>query len=186
MRSRTPTNQVVLEGFGGFEDVNSEEDIIEHSGHCYLKTKTESYKKHFMILQGNELRFFRKQGDSDHKVMHCLAGTYLKEITMDEISCDNKSNAPSNGPRSKGGRSQPGSRGTSIEENKHGKTYFPIKLVIPPNKSRLVFFTKAQDQSQWINRIQEAMGYSNVFNFYTLDKTLGKGQFGLVKLAVHK
>ena len=29
------------------------------------------------------------------------------------------------------------------------------------------------------------MGYSNVFNFYTLDKTLGKGQFGLVKLAVH-
>ena len=30
------------------------------------------------------------------------------------------------------------------------------------------------------------MGYSNIFNFYTLDKTLGKGQFGLVKLAVHK
>jgi len=29
------------------------------------------------------------------------------------------------------------------------------------------------------------MGYSNVFQFYTLDKTLGKGQFGLVKLAVH-
>ena len=50
MRSRTPTNQVVLEGFGGFEDANSEEDIVEYSGHCYLKTKTESYKKHFMIL----------------------------------------------------------------------------------------------------------------------------------------
>ena len=50
MRSKTPTNQVVLEGFGGFEDANSEEDIVEHSGHCYLKTKTESYKKHFMIL----------------------------------------------------------------------------------------------------------------------------------------
>ncbi len=29
------------------------------------------------------------------------------------------------------------------------------------------------------------MGYSNVFKFYTLDRTLGKGQFGLVKLAVH-
>jgi serine/threonine protein kinase len=36
-----------------------------------------------------------------------------------------------------------------------------------------------------VNRLQEAMGYSNVFQFYTLDKTLGKGQFGLVKLAVH-
>ena len=30
------------------------------------------------------------------------------------------------------------------------------------------------------------MGYSNVFQFYNLDKTLGKGQFGLVKLAVHR
>jgi serine/threonine protein kinase len=30
------------------------------------------------------------------------------------------------------------------------------------------------------------MGYSNVFDFYELEKTLGKGQFGLVKLGTHK
>jgi serine/threonine protein kinase len=30
------------------------------------------------------------------------------------------------------------------------------------------------------------MGYSNLFDFYTLESTLGKGQFGLVKLAKHK
>ena len=60
VRSKTPTNQIVLEGFGGFEDIDSSEDIVEHSGNCYLKTKTESYKKHWMVLQGNELRFFRK------------------------------------------------------------------------------------------------------------------------------
>ena len=122
--------------------------------------------------------------------MHCLAGTYLKEITMDEIS-DNKSKS-SAGPRSKGAASS--SRATSVEENKkrehdqqhNGKTFHPIKLVIPPNKSRLIFFPNVQDQSLWINRLQDAMGYSNIFNFYTLDKTLGKGQFGLVKLAVHK
>lgn len=29
------------------------------------------------------------------------------------------------------------------------------------------------------------MEYTNVFDFYELDKTLGKGQFGLVKLGVH-
>ena len=34
--------------------------------------------------------------------------------------------------------------------------------------------------------MQQATGFSNVFQFYKLDKTLGKGQFGLVKLAVHK
>ena len=38
----------------------------------------------------------------------------------------------------------------------------------------------------WVNRIQAAMGNVNVFQFYQLDKTLGKGQFGLVKLALHK
>ena len=83
----------MLESFGGFEDCESEEDITEHSGSCYLKTKTESYKKHWMQLSGNELRFFRKQGDEEAKVMHCLTGTYLKEVTMDEISEKSKSSA---------------------------------------------------------------------------------------------
>lgn len=34
--------------------------------------------------------------------------------------------------------------------------------------------------------MMEAMGYSNMFQFYELDKTLGQGHFGLVKLGVHK
>lgn len=34
--------------------------------------------------------------------------------------------------------------------------------------------------------MKEAVGYANLFDFYDLDKTLGKGQFGLVKLATHK
>ena len=90
-RSTTPKGQIVLEGFGGFEDANSDDDLQEHEGQCYLKTKTESYKKHWMKLSGNELRFYRKMGDAEHKVMHCLAGTYLKEVTMDEISEKSKS-----------------------------------------------------------------------------------------------
>ena len=30
------------------------------------------------------------------------------------------------------------------------------------------------------------MGFSNIFNYYDMSTTLGKGQFGLVKLGVHK
>ena len=30
------------------------------------------------------------------------------------------------------------------------------------------------------------MNQANIFDFYTFEKTLGKGQFGLVKLGVHK
>jgi serine/threonine protein kinase len=34
--------------------------------------------------------------------------------------------------------------------------------------------------------MEQAMKQTNIFDFYRLDKTLGKGQFGLVKLGVHK
>lgn len=176
VRSKTPNDQIVLEGFGGFEDIDPQEDLVEHSGNCYLKTKTESYKKHWMVLQGNELRFYRKQGDDSHKVMHSLAGTYLKEITMDEISEKSKSSAS----RSKAS-SAAFSKSSSHDEKKRekerqkSKNFHPIKLVIPPNKSRLIFFSKQDDQAQWIEWLHEATGYSNVFNFYTQDKTLGKG-----------
>ena len=122
--------------------------------------------------------------------MHCLAGTYLKDVTMDEISEKSKSSA---GKSAKSSSKQSKISMMSSEEVKRrekekmrSKNFHPVKLVIPPNKSRLIFFHKQEEQMQWIQWFQEAMGYSNVFQFYTLDKTLGKGQFGLVKLAVHK
>ena len=34
--------------------------------------------------------------------------------------------------------------------------------------------------------IKQVIGYSNVFDFYEIKETLGKGKFGLVKSAIHK
>jgi serine/threonine protein kinase len=34
--------------------------------------------------------------------------------------------------------------------------------------------------------LRDSVGYANLFDYYSLDKTLGQGQFGLVKLASHK
>lgn len=34
--------------------------------------------------------------------------------------------------------------------------------------------------------IKKVIGYSNLFDFYDIKDTLGKGKFGLVKQAIHK
>ena len=104
---------------------------------------------------------------------------------MDEISEKSRSSATrsKNNSVSAKNSSSKQSRQSTVEENKRrekerqrSKNFHPIKLVIPPNKSRLIFFSKYEDQQQWRDWLQEAMGYSNVFQYYTLDKTLGKAQ----------
>jgi hypothetical protein len=47
--------------------------------------------------------------------------------------------------------------------------------VIPPNKSRIVFFSKMEDQAKWSQKLQQSMGITNVSDFYDFSKTLGKG-----------
>ena len=37
-----------------------------------------------------------------------------------------------------------------------------------------------------MDAIKKVIGYSNIFDFYKIKGTLGKGKFGLVKSAIHK
>jgi len=55
--------------------------------------------------------------------MHCLSGTYLKSCGEDVIS-DGK-------------------------DPKSAKQFYPLKIIIPPNKSRLMYFVNARDQNIW-------------------------------------
>jgi serine/threonine protein kinase len=38
----------------------------------------------------------------------------------------------------------------------------------------------------WFESIKEASSYANLFDYYEFIKDLGQGQFGVVKLGVHK
>ena len=82
--------------------------------------------------------------------MHCLSGTYLKEVANTEDLADSRN-------------------------EKNGIQYYLLKIVIPPNKSRIIYFDSQDDRLQWEERLMTAMGYSNVFDFYDLERTLGKG-----------
>lgn len=87
--------------------------------------------------------------------MHCLAGTFVKEINSEPCP-------------------------------ETGVTLYPVKIVLPPNKSRILYFKTEKEQTHWLSTLHKAMGYSNLFEYYDMRSTLGKGQFGLVKLAEHK
>jgi len=165
-------SQVVIEGFGGDGSHEVVDESKQYEGTCYLKTKVGTLKKHLLILIGNEIYFFRSRSDTQHKIMHCLTGTYIQDNDTISNNSDNVS------------ASKASEHNESAKQSESG--YFALKLVIPPNKSRVIFFRKEEERKQWRIRMEAAMNQTNIFDFYNLEKTLGKGQFGLVKLGVHK
>jgi hypothetical protein len=62
----------------------------------------------------------------------------------------------------------------------------PFKLIFPPNKVRAYYLLNKEDKIKWMTAIRKVIGYSNLFDFYEIKHTLGKGKFGLVKAAIHK
>lgn len=36
--------------------------------------------------------------------------------------------------------------------------YFPLKLLVPPKKSRMIYFTIYEDKIKWINSFKKAIG----------------------------
>ena len=63
---------------------------------------------------------------------------------------------------------------------------YPIKIVLPPNKSRILYFKEVEIKNKWLYQLRSVVGDSDMFDFYNFEDNLGKGQFGLVKLATHK
>ena len=101
-----------------FADTGAEQDHF-FEGQCYLKTKTDRFKEHWAVLLGNDIFCYRNQSDKKHRVMHCLAGTFIKEIV--EEKCPDT-----------------------------GKTFFPVKIVLPPNKSRILYFDSPDVSKAWL------------------------------------
>ena len=63
---------------------------------------------------------------------------------------------------------------------------YTFKLIFTPNKSRMYYLQNKEDRDHWVRAIKKVTGFSNLFDFYDIKQTLGKGKFGLVKAAIHK
>ena len=64
--------------------------------------------------------------------------------------------------------------------------FYPLKLIFPINKVRVYYCSTDQIRKTWLKQINEATTFRDVHTFYELKQDLGKGKFGVVKLAVCK
>lgn len=76
--------------------------------------------------------------------------------------------------------------GCFIKENKPEKIdsveFFSFTIKFPNNKKKQYYNQDKIAIKNWIKNLRETTKYKNFFDYYQLDKTLGTGQFGLVKL----
>jgi len=60
----------------------------------------------------------------------------------------------------------------SNSENCH---LYPVKIMLPPNKSRILYFKQEAQQLEWLDKLKKVVGYSNLFDYYNFEDNLGKG-----------
>lgn len=63
---------------------------------------------------------------------------------------------------------------------------FPVKIVLAKTKLRILYFDSESKSKEFIKVLEKTAYISDVFDYYNIIDELGKGQFGVVKLANHK
>lgn len=71
------SQQEIVDNFG-MTDKNEQYTFFE--GECFLKTRADRFKTHWAVIMGNELYCYRNKDDALHRVMHSLAGTFIKDL----------------------------------------------------------------------------------------------------------
>jgi len=82
----------------------------KYQDYCYLKTKTDRYKNHVVVIEGSEIYWYKTLSDIEPQIMHSLVGTFAK--LMPEEVVPELANI----------------------------TLWPVKIILPPNKSRIIYF----------------------------------------------
>ncbi len=55
-----------------------------------------------------------------------------------------------------------------FDENEVETMYYPLKIVLPPNKSRVLYFATYLDQIKWLNELNKIIGFRDIDEYYDL------------------
>ena len=72
----------------------------------------------------------------------------------------------------------------NAKENVCNSEYYSF-TIISPKSTKHFYHEKYDIIMNWVNVIREAIGYRNFFEFYKLGDTIGKGQFGVIKIGTN-
>jgi calcium-dependent protein kinase len=61
-----------------------------------------------------------------------------------------------------------------VQSADYSGTLYPVQIIIPTLKSRIVYFRSSTDQLRWGMSIRKQIGLSKIQDFFTLDgQTIG-------------
>ena len=84
--------------------------------------------------------------------MHCLTGTYL--VNPENASSENGSDPPlATSSKISNNSDEDAQASVTASSAKENEGYHSLKIVIPPNKSRMIFFKQAEDKELWRGRL---------------------------------
>lgn len=59
-------------------------DDCKIEGNCLLKTKSDRFKEHWVTVVGKDLLCYRRKGDTEARVMHCLTNTFVVTVNTEQ------------------------------------------------------------------------------------------------------
>jgi calcium/calmodulin-dependent protein kinase I len=81
-------------------------------------------------------------------------------------------------------------QGTAVKEE--AEEVIDAKITLHPftvfsgTKGKTYYALKKEEQTKWLKSIREEIGCYNFSDYYDIKDVLGKGKFGLVRMAIHK
>ena len=72
-------------------------------------------------------------------------------------------------------------KGTFIKDmppeysNSENCEIYSIKILLPPNKSRILYYKSKDSKDQWLKKLRNIIGDADMFEFYNFEDNLGKG-----------
>ena len=180
--SGNPVCQLKIKDFNEASTTGSDElrtDKVRHL--CYLATKSGQLCQYEVEVTDTELRII---SSSKQKVKSTIQ---LKSVHAKEIFRQPRESNPSdNDTADESPRSLPATDAVQSKPQQKQQFWYPVKLVLPQNKSRTIFTESRSSRRNLIAAIHACQGFTNALEQYAIEEQIGEGSCNPVWKGVHK